>query len=351
MLMRTRFKLFALLLALASALGLGLLMVNPARSTEKAVSAPAQATQATQTTQATKAVQPVAPAQAAQPEKPNPTALSSKSQDIVFQGKIYCSLKRYMPVPYKGIITQLNVQVGRKVLAGEVLLKLQLDPEVVASLRRRVSPSSIDDLEVRLAQILDNLVTSRAKLHEVEELSRQRMASPQTVTQVNQNIELLERQQRAIQQQLNAQRRSLQDDLVALSDQLGETINSDKIPLEVLLRAPIDGHIIWLHPELRVGAEIDPQGGTAGITVGVMEPMLIRANIFESEASRVTPGDQAEVTLSSLPGSIFKATLSRVSWTPATPGLDQPSYYEVELTVPNPDLVLKEGFKVQVTMQ
>ncbi len=46
-----------------------------------------------------------------------------------------------------------------------------------------------------------------------------------------------------------------------------------------------------------------------------------------------------------LPGRDFKAKVTRIAWTTKNPQVPEPSYYEVELIVSNPDLALKEGLK------
>jgi hypothetical protein len=79
-----------------------------------------------------------------------------------------------------------------------------------------------------------------------------------------------------------------------------------------------------------------------------MDPMIMRAQIHEMEAFRLSLGDKAEITVESLPGRRFVAQVSRTSWTPLTPALEQPSYYEIELTVPNPDIELKDGLKGEI---
>lgn len=282
--------------------------------------------------------------QPVQEEAPPPTV---QGEEIVFQGKLYASLKRSVLIPYKGIVTQLLVQAGQRVEAGEPLVRLRLAPEVIASIRRSISPQAQQDIQVRIAQIKGELVPLRTKLLEVEQLAQQKMASGQNLSQVKGEIEALELQRIALQQQLELFQRSAQDDLVALRDTLGQDVSFDHVPEDVTITAPIDGHVLWIHPDIRSGAEMAPG---AGLILGVMDPMIIRANIFEIEASRMSIGDKATVSLSSIPDQIFEATLSRISWTPVTPGLGQPSYYEVELTAPNPDFVLKEGYKTQVSL-
>ncbi len=267
--------------------------------------------------------------------------------EVVFQGKLVSSLKRNIPIPYKGIVTDVLVTAGQKVKKGDPLLVLQLDPSVIADLRRRVSPQNIQEIEVRMAQVNESIVPLRSKLRELEQLAKQKMASAQNQAQVAQSIESLEQQRAHLQKQMDVLRQSVKDEIVALSSVLGEKVTSDSIPQVVTLKAPIDGHVIWIKHTVRPGAELDPG---LGIVIGVMDPMIILAQVFEIEASRMQLGDKATVTVSSIPDKTFQATLERISWAPVDPGLGKPSYYPVELAVPNPDLMLKEGYKTKVTM-
>ncbi len=282
-----------------------------------------------------------------QPAEQMPPPSRSSGKEIVFQGKLYSSLKRMVPVPYKGIVTDLKVQAGQLVREGDVLMSYRLAAEVIAKLRRSISPQALGDLEVRIANINGSLAPLRTKQKELQHLAQQRMASGQNLTQINLEIESLVRQREALEEQLVVLKRSAQDDINALRETLGTEVSFDHIPEEIQLTSPIDGHVLWIHPDIRVGSEM-PAG--EGLVVGVMDPMIIRANVFEIEASRLSIGDKATVSLASIPDKTFDATLSRISWTPVTPGLGQPSYYEVELLAPNPDFVLKEGYKTQATI-
>lgn len=271
-----------------------------------------------------------------------------KFEEVVFQGKLTVSLKRNILIPYLGIITELKVNPGDKVKKGDVLVRYRLDPKVVAELRRSVSPPAIRDLEVRMAQTSNELAGLRSKYREVEQLAKQKMASSQSQASLSQSIEALERQLQALHKQQEVYKQSSQDDIVALKDKLGEDISYDRIPEEVKLRAPIDGHVLWINSDLRQDAQMDPG---PGLVIGVMDPMVIKASIFEIEASRLAPGDKAQVTIASIPDKIFEASVTRINWATPNTNLGQPSYYEIELVAPNPNLQLKDGYKAQVTMK
>lgn len=284
---------------------------------------------------------------------PQPTGAAedkkaAKFEEIVFQGKMTVSLKRNIPIPYLGIITELKVNPGDKVKKGDVLVKFRLDPKVVADLRRSISPPAMRDLEVRVAQISNELAGLRNKFREVQQLAQQKMASSQSQTSLSQSIEALERQILALHKQQDVYKQSSHDDLVALKDKLGEDVSYDRMPDEVKLRSPIDGHVLWINSDLRQDAQMDYGGG---LVVGVMDPMVIKASIFEIEASRLQPGDKAEITVASIPDKIFEASVTRINWATQNTNLGQPSYYEIELVAPNPNFTLKDGYKAQVTMK
>ncbi len=131
-----------------------------------------------------------------------------------------------------------------------------------------------------------------------------------------------------------------------MKNQLGNRVKPGEVPPEGILRAPIGGYIIWIQPELREGALLEPTPGV--LQVGVMNPMIVRAQAFEIEALQIKTGETAEINLESLPGRKFQGQVSRISWSSLTPGLEQPAYYDVELKVANPEMELKDGLKAQI---
>lgn len=277
-----------------------------------------------------------------QPEpKPEPQA----DPQIVVQGKLYSSLKRVVPVLYDGVVKELLVHAGQKVSKGDPLMLYELDPRVVSNLRQQISPQPLRVLEARIADIAAKLAPLRAKMEETKQLLQQQMASDSSVKQLQLQIEATQIARQNLVKQLEISKQGLTDSITSLEDTLGKGVSYDNFPNVITTTAPIDGHVLWVNPEIRKDATLTKD--TAFI-IGVMDPMIIRTNIFEIEASRIDVGDKATVTLSSLPNKTFDAEVSRISWTPITPGLDQPSYYQVELTAPNPNKELKEGFKTQI---
>ncbi len=269
--------------------------------------------------------------------------------ELTFTGKLVCYLKRPVVLPVAADIISLNMQPGQKVKEGEVLGRYRLIPEALQTLRQRLLPSQIFDLRARLAEIDKGLITLENKKNSLTELSRQNLAPPQSLTQINEDIQALRKQRSAMSDGLQQAERTKQEEEALLRKQLGVPIKSGHVPKEGVLVAPIDGYVVWMHPDLRRGAELN--GGTPVMMVGVMNPMLLRAQVYEIEAQKLKVGDEGEITLESLPGRKFTAQVSRLPWAPPVLSLEHPTYYDVEFKVTNPDLVLREGMKATVVMR
>jgi multidrug efflux pump subunit AcrA (membrane-fusion protein) len=286
---------------------------------------------------------------AAEAPATQPPPSTPAESEIIFNGKLFCSLKRRVDLNFKGVITALRAHSGQKVEVGDILATYRLAPESLMAIQQRLSPPQIADLETKLAEVQRNLVPLTNKQRELTHLVEKQMAPAQSLAQVNQEIQFLGSEKTTLQERLQKDRQLAQQDQEVLSALLGTSVKSGQVPREVSLKSPINGFVIWINPEMVFGAELTPLPGV--FQVGVMDPMLIRAQAFEIEALQIKVGEPAEVTLDAIPGRKFQAKVSRISWSSITTGPDQPAYYEVELQVPNPDLVLKDGLKARVVLR
>jgi multidrug efflux pump subunit AcrA (membrane-fusion protein) len=292
-----------------------------------------------------------APAAKDSPKAPAPAAAAPErgaQPDIDFKGKVFCSLKRQCHLLFKAIILEVNVKAGDMVRQGQVLARFKLTPESALQVQQRLLQPQVLDMEVKLAGLERSLIPLKNKQKELTGLVQQNLAPTQSLNQLNQEIGQLEKERQAMLHSLETQRRLAKEEQAVLQNQLGEAVTSGKLPATAALVAPIAGHVIWVHPDLQPEADVGPLPGA--IVIGVMDPMVVRGQAFESEALDIKPGQDAKVILESLPGQQFPAKVSRVAWASLTPGLDQPSYYDVEMTVPNPQLLLKEGLKARIVI-
>ena len=70
--------------------------------------------------------------------------------------------------------------------------------------------------------------------------------------------------------------------------------------------------------------------------------------VYEADVNSIAVDDVATVQIPSLQDKEFMATVSEISWASTDMNVGNPSYYTVELTVPNPTLELKPGFNAIV---
>lgn len=274
---------------------------------------------------------------------------ASRLYDEAFQGKLVCSLKRTVVMHLKGTVSQLSVEVGRRVKQGEVLAGYRVSTDMVVGLKRRIAAVQVRDLEVALTELDKDLAALYGKRRELTQLAGQNLAPAEGLKQVEREVQAAEKHRSAIQEKLRIEKEIVRDDMEALREQMGGSLRAVQAGEPVNLIAPIAGHVIWINPDMRVGAELT--SGTVAFVIGVMDPMLMKAQVHELEAVKISVGDLVDVTFESWPGRMFQAKVSRLSWSPVTPAVEQPSYYELELTVANPESTLREGLKGQATFR
>ncbi len=269
--------------------------------------------------------------------------------DIVLQGKVQCSLRRQVVMPFTGDITSLNVRPGQTVKKGQVLARYKLWPDAVQSLQRQVAAPQIRDLEVALANLDNTLISLEEKRAETESLVKENLAPSQGLVQIEKEIQVQEQSRKAYDERLKSERQLLVEFKAYVKDLLGGSLKPIAGSEDASITAPIAGQVVSIQSDLREGLQL--VGGVPTFIIGVMDPMVIHAQIHESDIVNIHEGDRAEVTMESVPNRTFEATVSRFSLTPLAPGVAEPSYYDIEFTIPNPDFVLKEGFKGEIVFK
>jgi multidrug resistance efflux pump len=270
-------------------------------------------------------------------------------QDIVLQGKLQCSLKRQVVMPFRGVITSLDLRPGQTVQKGQVLARYKLWSDIAQQLQRQLAAPQVRDMELALANLDKTLIPLEAKLAETKSLVKENMTPSQSLVQIEEEVQLQRQSRKAAEERLKLERQLLVEFKAYLKDLLGGSLNPVAGSEDASITAPIAGQVVSIQSDLREGLELGP--GVPTFIIGVMDPMVIHAQIHESEIVNVHLGDKAKVTMESVANRTFEATVSRFSLTPLAPGLGEPSYYDIEFTIPNSDYVLMEGFKGEIVFQ
>lgn len=267
---------------------------------------------------------------------------------IVLLGKVYCFLKQPVINFFPGQVTSLRVSAGDVVRKGQLLATYRLQPKTMLDIHRRLDTGRISDLQIALAEMGYRLARLKKKRDGIVKLKSQDLLAADALPEIEQAIELLAKRRQATKRRLGLARRLAAEEKALFEQRLGSKVEEGRVPEEARVVSDMDGVVVWVNPLLRDRAVLPKP--TALFQVGVMDPMLIRAQVHEIEAMRLKVGDIVQVSIEALPGRKFQARLSRMDWAPAamTPG--RPTYYTAEFEVPNLDMALREGLKCRLVL-
>jgi multidrug resistance efflux pump len=273
---------------------------------------------------------------------------SAFSQDATHNGKVFCRVVRWLPLNYPGVVEELLVSPGTQVKEGAVLLRYTLKEETARELQSELSAGArTQDLRLRLLEIERELLELGEKYAASRRLSDARMGPEESAKRLNAGMDILNRQKMLITDLIHEKEAAFRSRQAELESQLGVAMDKGRIPRVFHLRAPVAGHVLLIDRWLRSGMAFLPMQNA--VAIGTMDPMMIRSQVYEGEIAGLRVDGKAKVVVPSLGNREFEATIVHIDQSPLDLALDRPSYYGVELKVPNPDLSLRQGFKTIIT--
>ncbi len=149
-----------------------------------------------------------------------------------------------------------------------------------------------------------------------------------------------------LRSQINRNEANFRDRLKELSGYFDQPIREkQQLPEYLYLKSPVDGYVLTRDSKSK-GSTFN--AGFAPVRIGQMDPLYIAVPVYESEIADVKVGDKAKVEIPSLHNKQFEATVTQIAWFSNDMNVSSPSYYNVEMSIPNPNLDLKPGFKAVV---
>ncbi|GAB6036855.1 hypothetical protein JCM15519_14140 [Fundidesulfovibrio butyratiphilus] len=253
--------------------------------------------------------------------------------------------------PFEGDmkITRVLVDIGSRVEPEQSLMTYGFPLEDMQAERQKLSKSDISAQESELAKNQAQLDAAQLDLDEYRRRLLEGKSSTEEVREQARLVEVLRLKQRAMQDSINFDKEMLRGELELARAKYGPKASSAGIPGEAKLRSQERGYVLWVNPDLKPGVVLTEK--TKLFVLGGMDPLYIRALVHEIKVPRLRVGDKATVTFESLPGQVFHAVISRIQLTADATENQLPSHFEVELTLPNPDLKLKDGLRGQVRVE
>ncbi len=275
-------------------------------------------------------------------------ALAFADDASVLTGKVIPTVAREAPVPFNAIIEEVLVKPGERVKKGSPLIRYRLQEEAARQLQKELTNGA--GTEQLKGQVLDferELTNLKAERNKTKQLVSTGLGSRQALARQEENLSAIQSRINLLRTTINKTEQNFTSRLKELENYFGQPVHEGELlPQDLILTSPIDGYVLSVAAAMNPGQLIS--AGSSPVQVGQLNPVLIQIPVYESEINNIREGDTAEVQIPSLGSKSFKGVVNEISWISNNLDVSQPSYYTVEVTVPNPDLILKPGFKAIV---
>lgn len=272
----------------------------------------------------------------------------AEDASTILTGKVVPTVTRPVPMPFNGVVDELLVKPGDQVEDGSPLLRFHLQDDAERMLQREVTNGAqTENLKGQILSMQRELSNMTAERNKTRQLVSSGLGSRQALARLEDTVNSLKGRIELMQATIKKNEANFKLRLKELEEYFGVPIREGQIlPKEMVLTSPIKGYVLSVAPAMYPGQLVS--AGTSPVQVGQLNPVLIQIPVYEAEINDIKVGDMAQVQIPSLGDQTFKGIVNEISWISTDMNVANPSYYNVELTVPNPDLVLKPGFKAVV---
>jgi len=246
-------------------------------------------------------------------------------------------------------IVSLLADIGQKVDANQNLLQFDYPLQGLIKERGKLSQADLLDAEYQLERVRADIASLRAVLSAAQSLRERGIASNKDVASLTRDLEVKTAKEQALAYRVQIEQGAAEGGLDSAKKKFGEKVDEHHLTGTAWIASPVEGHVLWVNPDLKPGMILTRK--TKLFVVGSLDPIAVRAWLYERQVVQMRVGDKASVAFENLPGKTFEGSVTRISMSPVFSDVQLPSEYEVEITVPNPGLLLKEGARGKVTVE
>ncbi|MGC8658957.1 MAG: HlyD family secretion protein [Desulfomonilaceae bacterium] len=306
-----------------------------------------------------------------------PQIADAKSEaEITFRGKSFSVFQRKLLMPYGGEILSVEVKEGQPVNENDLLVKYRLNRQAMIEVTGILYPAKVQDLkqavfeqkttrdklrDVKLKIGEMDLEKAKQNLADIRQLWDKKLVEREALRDAERNYETASKNLLATRNSLKQAEESLakteedlkfyedkyKRDLDLLEYQTRRSFKDSGIPNDIaFLKAPINGQVLWLSPDLRVDAEVP--AGFAAVTIAPTNPMVVRCKVHELDLVKLKMGDRGSVIFDAIPDKKYACKVSRIPWVSRNPALEVPADYEIECLLENADGKIKDGLTCNV---
>lgn len=271
--------------------------------------------------------------------------------EIRLTGKVVTTVTRAAPMPFNGIVDEVLVRPGDAVEQGAPLVRYHLQDEAARVLQRElITGAGTEEERGQILNLRQQQTEIEAQRNKARQLAASGLGSRQASSRIEANYESIQRRIDLLKLTIDKREKTFAARLKELEGYFGQKLDPrGELPETLTLTSPIKGYVLAVTAETSPGSLLS-QSSTP-VSVGQLNPVLIRVPVYEADINSIAVDDVATVQIPSLQDKEFMATVSEISWASTDMNVGNPSYYTVELTVPNPTLELKPGFKAIVLFQ
>lgn len=273
------------------------------------------------------------------------SAYAEGGQATILSGKVLTTVTRAPLMPFNAVVDEVLVTPGQKVQQGDVLMRYHLQDEAEMALRKELTlGADTGSLHSQIAELESALATAEGERNRARHLAASGLGSGRAAHRLDVSVNSYRERIAFAHDSIKKAEQNFDLRLNELSRYFGQKItDAAHLPEQLILTAPIDGHVLTISNDATPGALIAER--STPISIGNLNPMLIQVQVYEAEISRIKEGDDAVVEIPSLQNKSFSAKVTRIAWASNDMNVANPSFYTVDLSVPNPNFELKPGFK------
>ena len=268
--------------------------------------------------------------------------------EIRLTGKVVTTVTRAAPMPFNGIVDEVLVRPGDAVEQGAPLLRYHLQEEAARMLQRElITGAATEEERGQILSLRQQQTEIEAQRNKARQLVASGLGSRQASSRLEASYESIQNRIELLKIAIDKREKTFAARLKELEGYFGQKLDPrGDLPETLTLTSPINGYVLAVTAETSPGSLLSQ--GSMPVSVGQLNPVIIRVPVYEADVNSIAVDDVATVQIPSLKDKEFMATVSEISWASTDMNVGNPSYYTVELTVPNPTLELKPGFKAIV---
>lgn len=276
----------------------------------------------------------------------NFTFIDTEAANLTYEGKVSAQITRDVSVPYPILVDQVFVKIGDTVKKDQRLLQYSIEEKHSRGMQNELlNAGGQADYKVQKSSLEQELRNLNTKRKIASELTAKGMGSKEENAVNSLAYSNLQQRIQAHKQRENASQIDFGIRLRELEGYFGQKLKAGQLlPKEFFMIAPMDGTIISMSAQARVGGLLS---GSA-FTLAVLNPIQAQILVHESEISKLHVNQNVTVELASNNKIKLNGKIVMLSWQPNDPTIAVPSFYYVWIDIENPNNELKPGYKVLI---